>query len=88
MQIIGATRPETHVSVTTAARLARLVDRGEQFVIWGDNTHKLLEAAQWLAWKFNRLEEAGQLETVPTHGATPNELEDYTGGLFELEVLA
>jgi hypothetical protein len=88
MQILGSTQSIQHEQVVTASRLARLVDRGESFVLWGDHSHKLLEAAQWLAWKFNRLEEAGRLEDVPALGAKVDPLEDFAGGLFELEALA
>jgi hypothetical protein len=82
MQFIGSGRGEIVSQLQTVNRLARLVDNGENFVLWGENVHKTLEAAQWLAWKFNRLEETGRLEDVPNANASSVDADPLEAELF------
>jgi hypothetical protein len=67
MLIVGsASIKSTSEQIPVVNAIARLVDRGENFVLWGEHTEKVLQAAQWLAWKFVRMEESGRLENVGT----------------------
>jgi hypothetical protein len=78
MKLVGAVSSCEPISVVPVVNgLARVIDRGETFVLWGEHTHKILEAAQWLAWKFNRMEEMHSLEPInnPVLSAVLEDLE-------------